>query len=149
LIHLCRIHVCCFLCSAIPKPCAFLCVSNSLPSFLRSGFKVGLASDVLNYATEPAKSQRVGGVTDVGVAGRSSKENRFTLTAPDVGLDDSIVTWPATPVLVKRSSHRFTVRVRVNSNLPDGICSSSARPSLRLERARCATITARIVRYAC
>jgi len=81
---------------------------------------VGLASDVLNYATEPAKSQRVGGVTDVGVAGRSSKEKKLTLTAPDVGLEDSIVTWPATPVLVKRSSHRFTVRVRVNSNLPDG-----------------------------
>jgi hypothetical protein len=37
-----------------------------------------------------------------------------------MGPGDSIVTWPATPLLGKRQSHRVTVRARVNSNVPDG-----------------------------
>lgn len=97
-------------------------VSSKVSSFkpALAAPEVVLVADIIKYAAESAKSQRAGDVINVGVNGRPKEDKMPDLTAPGVVPGDSIVTWSATPLVGKRRSHRFTVRVRVDSNVPDG-----------------------------
>ena len=89
-----------------------------------------IAGSILKYTALLRNSQKVGDISDVGmqvqlpegVTFLSSKVTGYkpALGSPAVDADSGTVTWPATPLVGKSLGHRFSVRVRVDSNVAAG-----------------------------
>ena len=92
--------------------------------------KMVKAGGVLKYTAVLGNSQKVGNITTVGVQVQlsagvtylSSKLSSYkpALAAPEVDVGAGTVTWPTTPLVGKSMSRRFSVRVRVDSNVAAG-----------------------------
>lgn len=88
------------------------------------------AGGVLKYTAVLRNSQKVGDITTVGVQVQlpagvtylSSKLSGYkpALAAPEVDVGAGTVTWPITPLVGKSFGGRFSVRVRVDSNVTAG-----------------------------
>lgn len=92
--------------------------------------KVVKTGAILTYTALLKNSQKVGDITDVGVQVQlpagvtylSSKVSGYkpSLDSPEMDMDTGILTWPVTPLVGKKGlGHRFSVRVRVNSDVAD------------------------------